>query len=613
MPTYPPNVTFTPRLAMPRPGLDDPADGPDAFNDLTDYLDPIATVYSQGTLAARPAAGVVGRLYWATDARAVYYDDGTAWRSVAGTASVGAAMPILDVGVQGQNRAGRQLTVADFTALGLAQPIGLWNLSDLSNLGSDGRALANKGAVPFGVGINGLAATSAVFAGSASQALYIADSGAADPLRIRTGSFGCWFRTAKRGVQQHAISKFSTAAPQFGWIVEIASTNTAIVEASTDGSNNPFAVGVSDVADDRWHHVLATFDGTLLRLYVDAVLEGVNALSGLLFASSAPFNVGARAADAGTAGSSPFYGRVDEAFVSSDVLTEDQVRGLYCASIPHALGVTPGAVRLSVHRRRKGAPLAVADFTTQPLRLHNFTAGALTDQGSGNVALVNAGTAPIAVAGADGAPSGAFSFGATATAHLMATDAGLPAALAARSYGCWLKTTSAASAVVIGWGTISTADTRLTVNVAAAGALGVYNAGDLITGPFVADGQWHFAVEVEDNAAGDGVRRKLYMDGRLVGGSTVLNAITLTGANRFRIAAQQDAAAPLVGQVDGAFVCGYALAQDEILRLYAKASQDLGASPKEPGPHVERVDATGLLWVADTLESQQTVDVGVVV
>lgn len=608
MPTYPPNVTFTPRLAMPRPGLDDPADGPDAFNDLTDYLDPIATVYSQGTLAARPAAGVVGRLYWATDVRAFYYDDATAWRSVAGTAGVGAALPILDVGVQGQNRAGRQLTVADFTSLGLAQPIGLWNLSDLSNLGSDARALSNKGAVPFGVGINGVASSAAVFAGSASQALYIPDSGAADPLRIKTGSWGCWLRTAKRGIAQTFLSKWRGAG-QASWIISVDTTNTASVSISRDGAEAIPVVSVSDVCDDRWHFIVLTFDGTALRLYVDAVSEGIAFATGTLAAVTAPLNIGGAAADASTATAAPHYGRVDETFISADVPSEDQIRGLYCASIPHGLGVVPGAVRLSVHRRRKGGPLTPADFTTTPLRLHNFTAGALTDQGSGNVALVNAGTAPIAVAGADGAPVGALSLGATATAHLMATDAGLPAALAARSYGCWLKTTGTATGTIIGWGTVSTGDARLIIS---ANNLAAYSGSDLITGPYAADGQWHLTVVCEDNAAGDGLRRRLYLDGRLVGASTVLNSITLAGANRYRVGAGPDGAFPLPGQFDGAFVTGYAMAQDEVLRLYAKGSQDLGASPKEPGSHVERLDASGLLWVADTLDSQYTCDIGVV-
>jgi hypothetical protein len=53
------------------------------------------------------------------------------------------------------------------------------------------------------------------------------------------------------------------------------------------------------------------------------------------------------------------------------------------------------------------------------------------------------------------------------------------------------------------------------------------------------------------------------------------------------------------------------MAQDEISRLYAKGGQDLGVSPKNAGDHIERADASSLLVVFDTLESQHTVDVGV--
>ena len=50
--------------------------------------------------------------------------------------------------------------------------------------------LLNKGAVPFDVGINGQANTAAKFVGSTAQALYISDTGATDPFRIKTGSIG---------------------------------------------------------------------------------------------------------------------------------------------------------------------------------------------------------------------------------------------------------------------------------------------------------------------------------------------------------------------------------------------------------------------------------------
>jgi hypothetical protein len=474
----------------------------------------------------------------------------------------------------------------------------------LTNLGSDGRALANKGAVPFGVGINGAATTCAVFAGSTSQALYIPDSGAADPFRIRTGSWGCWFRTAKRGTAQFLIAK--SGGSQNAYRLFVNTTNVLWFDFSLDGAaSTQYVAGVSDVADDRWHFGVATCDGTAPKLYVDGVMEAVNT-GGIVFASSAPVNIGAAAADASTAASGPNYGRMDEAFVTADVLTEDQIRCLYAAKLAHTLGVVPTGVRLNVHRRRKGAALAPEDFSTQPLRLYNFTAGALTDQGSNGQALTNNGGA-VSVAGADGTLGGGFSFAGAQS--LSATDAGLPGGTAARSYGCWFKTT--ASGNVIGWGgTVNSAETR--TSIAPSGALASINGADAVNGPFVADGQWHFVITVEDNAAGDGVRRKCYLDGRLVAASTVLNSITLTGANRFRIGQAPDATSPFTGQIDGAFVTGYALTVADVATLYAKASQDLGASPKEAGAHVERLDASSVLFVGDTLESQWTCDLAVV-
>jgi hypothetical protein len=51
---------------------------------------------------------------------------------------------------------------------------------------------------------------------------------------------------------------------------------------------------------------------------------------------------------------------------------------------------------------------------------------------------------------------------------------------------------------------------------------------------------------------------------------------------------------------------------DDVTRMYAKGSQDLGSSPKNAGDHVERVDSSSVLFIADTLESQHTIDLGVV-
>ena len=108
-----------------------------------------------------------------------------------------AAIPVLEVGIVNQIRAGRLLFASDFTDMGLSAPVGLWNLSNLNDASGFGRNLLNKGSVTFAAGINGLATTAAQFIGSTGQALYIVDTGGSDPFRIKTGSVGGWFRSAE--------------------------------------------------------------------------------------------------------------------------------------------------------------------------------------------------------------------------------------------------------------------------------------------------------------------------------------------------------------------------------------------------------------------------------
>jgi Concanavalin A-like lectin/glucanases superfamily len=523
---------------------------------------------------------------------------------------VASAVPVLDVGLVGQIRAGRQLTPADFTNIGLSAPLGLWNLSDLSDVSGNGRNLLNKGAVPFASGINGVAITAAQFVGSTAQALYIPDDasgtlpGAA--FRIRTGSFGCWFKTAKRGADQMLLSKLSVSG-QYCWRLFIGSANVIQVSIAPDGTTITQVNGVSDIADDRWHFAVATVDATMLRIYVDGILETAVSAT-YMYGGSSVFNIGAAGADASTAAGNPHFGRIDEAFVTADVLSEDQVRNLYCAKILHTLAVVPSRASLNVRRRRRGATLVAADFSTQPLRLHNFSGGSLGDEGSGGVALTNNGGA-LSVGSVDGISGNAFMFLSAFNQSLSSTDAGLPAALATRSYGCWFKTTSTAGIGIMSWGTDASVQAMLNANTP--GNLFATSGGDAIAGPFVLDGQWHHAVVVEDNGALDGIKRKLYLDGRLVGSSIVMNSLVSGGTNAFRVGARPQGSQPFTGQIDAAFVCGYALTFEQIATLYAKGSQALAPSPKNVGDHVEAMSSSNLLATFDTLESQHQVDLRV--
>lgn len=519
------------------------------------------------------------------------------------------ALQVREVGEVGQIRAGRVLTPADFTNMGLSAPIALWNLGNVNDSSGNARNLTNKGAVTFDTGITGSASEAAKFTGSTAQAFYLADTGAADPFRIKTGSWGCWFRTAKRGVQQVLVSKYTAASRGFHILID--TTNTARGVVSVTGAADLNVQGTTDVADDRWHFVVATHDGTFLQLYIDGTIEAFVKAEGSIFSSVAPLNVGGYGADGATATTLPHFGRVDEAFISSDVLSDDEVRNLYCAVIGHSLGSIPSGSRLSVRRRRRGSTFAVSSFPATPTRLYNFSAAALTDEGSNAVGLTsNPGTgAIISVVGADGSSGNGYSLSGAHTG-LSATDAGLPSALASRSYGAWFKTSMGTVGDVVSWGTVLTNDARLGFN--ANGTVQSASGADGITGPVLNDGLWHFGVVVEDNTSVDGVKRKLYIDGQLVGGSTVLTSLTLAGANRFRVGAAPDGTRPYTGQTDGVFVYAGALTPEQVRVLYNVAAQQLALSPASHVDYIEAFETARLLATFDTIEGTDFIDLTVI-
>lgn len=530
---------------------------------------------------------------------------------------------VLDVGQLNQTRMGRQLLPADFTMLGLNQPVGLFGMGSLVNQGSGGN-LVNKGAVPFTTGVSGAASEAALFAGATGQAFYLADTGAADPFRIKTGSVFCWASSGGRGSAQYMVSKSGSTSGTRSYALYVDSNNRLGISLSFDGINVVgFSAGDVDILDNKLHFVGFTFDGITCKLWCDGVMVASVAYApGVptpgMWPSPTAFNIGNGGADGATNGVLPHYGKIDEVIVTPDVLSADEIRFLMCVKVAH--GFVPGALArtakwvrgMSVRRKQKGAPLAQTDFPVNPVRLHNHVAGSLADSGTNNVPLVaNPGTGAIfSVPGPDGLKDSAYLF---AHAHngLSATDTGLPAGTSARSYGLWMNTQSIIGAGIMGWGTISANDTRL-ILAAGSGALQLANgASSLLIPGSIADGAWHKVDVVEDNAATDGMKRKVYVDGILAGAFGTIGSVTLAGANRFRVGANPDGTAPFFGMTSREYVVAIALTPEQIAAIYQKQVRDMGISPKNPGDHVERVDDTNIYVLCDTLDASSSIDLEV--
>jgi hypothetical protein len=101
--------------------------------------------------------------------------------------------------------------------------------------------------------------------------------------------------------------------------------NTGGDRAGTGGTLNGVCCtvlqGPSALAVNRWTHVAATYDGTTLRLYLDATQVASQARSGNLQVNAAPLRIGGN-----TYGSEFFPGRIDEVRIYNRALSAAEIQ-----------------------------------------------------------------------------------------------------------------------------------------------------------------------------------------------------------------------------------------------------------------------------------------------
>ena len=107
---------------------------------------------------------------------------------------------------------------------------------------------------------------------------------------------------------------------------------------------------------------------------------------------------------------------------------------------------------------------------------------------------------------------------------------------------------------------------------------------------------------MQENAPSDGVKRKFYLDGRLIASSLLLNSVVLGGAGKFVVGSSLGSASNYIGQVDTVFVTDNALIMGDINKLYTKSLVDHLPSPKNAGDHVQAMATDHLLAAFDTLD-----------
>lgn len=137
-------------------------------------------------------------------------------------------------------------------------------------------------------------------------------------------SIGAWVRTNESGSNMRIIDG-GTGGTFLGTAIDMyhrGTNNLPVCFVGYSGSA-PQAFATTQINDGNWHHVACTYDGDLLRIYVDGVLEGTASAPTPTW-STGTTNIGALGST-----TQRWTGDIDEVQIYNSTLNDTGIRNLY--------------------------------------------------------------------------------------------------------------------------------------------------------------------------------------------------------------------------------------------------------------------------------------------
>lgn len=266
------------------------------FTALINYIN--AREITSGSLASRPAVGVSGRWYAATDTKQLFFDTGAAWVLVAYSAVLGGFLS----GCGLSNDAGTPNTILDVAAGTVASDDGSQYITIGALTGTTGGTfVAGTGQPKLDAGTVAASTWYHVFAiGQTSATADILFSASATAPTLPSGY------TVKRRLGSFLTDGSSNilAFTQDGNLFEWASPpnnlagNTLGTAAITQGLSTPNGVNVQAIIDSR----LAALDGVEVQVYFSDLAQSDVAPSNVVCSLAAGWIAGATAVVGASAG-----------------------------------------------------------------------------------------------------------------------------------------------------------------------------------------------------------------------------------------------------------------------------------------------------------------------
>lgn len=100
-----------------------------------------------------------------------------------------------------------------------------------------------------------------------------------------------WVKTAATDSDGAIVGAIDGAGSGWGWFLNIISTTGYARFNLYDGTTHNYTTGTTDVADQAWHHIVITYDGTTATIYVDGTSEGTPVTADIVYAQYAFFRI----------------------------------------------------------------------------------------------------------------------------------------------------------------------------------------------------------------------------------------------------------------------------------------------------------------------------------
>ncbi|WP_339882579.1 LamG-like jellyroll fold domain-containing protein [Polaribacter vadi] len=134
-----------------------------------------------------------------------------------------------------------------------------------------------------------------------------------------------WINPDVLGTQTY-LSQYNSNQEAFAFIL-LASGRIEFT-VTTDGTTDQYFESSAIITPGEWSHVALTFDGATMKAYINGVPDGTKVVTGTMFPSTAPIEIGARN------NNYFFNGSIDEVRIWSRVLTATEINNQKDKSVP---------------------------------------------------------------------------------------------------------------------------------------------------------------------------------------------------------------------------------------------------------------------------------------